>query len=73
MITTVVSFSVSGQNYEEILDKAKVYLSEFFDISVEDISKKLNIELTVKDQTDSLDFDNDEEYVADVIAQVTNV
>lgn len=73
MITTTVSLSVSGQNYEQILEKLTNYLSDFFNITQEEVTKKINIEIQVKDQTDSLDFEQDEEYTADVIAQVTNV
>lgn len=73
MVVTQVIFSVSGGTHDELLIKCKKYLSEFFDIPLEDVLKKVNLEIKVKDQTDSLDFENDEEYLADVVAQVTNV
>lgn len=72
MISTTVKISVSGQNYEELLDKAKTSLSNFFDMSTGDIDSKVNIEIIVTDCTNSLDFD-DEDYVAEVIAKVRNV
>lgn len=73
MIVTQVLFSVSGNTYDELLLKSKNYLSDFFDIPLEEVLKKVNLEIKVKDQTDSLDFESDEEYLADVVAQVTNV
>lgn len=73
MIVTQVLFSVSGNTYDELLSKSKNYLSDFFDIPTEEVLKKVNLEIKVKDQTDSLDFESDEEYLADVVAQVTNV
>lgn len=72
MIRTSVSFSVSGNVYEDLLDKAKKSLSEFFDIPVEEVEKRINIEINVTDQTESLEFDEDD-YIANVIAQVKNV
>lgn len=71
---TVVSLSltVSGNNYEEILERTKFALSSFFEIPVEDLDKKINIEIKIKDLTESLEFDDDD-YVAEVIAQVRNV
>ena len=73
MIRTSLNFSVSGATYEEVLDKAKKSLSDFFDCPIEDVDKKINnIDITVTDQTDSLSFDDDD-YVANVIAQVKNV
>jgi hypothetical protein len=72
VIRTSVSFSVSGNVYEDLLDKAKKSLSEFFDIPVEEVEKRINIEINVTDQTESLEFDEDD-YIANVIAQVKNV
>ncbi len=73
MITTQVTFSVSGNSYDDLLAKCKVYLSDFFDITQEEVFKKINLEIQVKDQTDSLDFEQEDEYVANVLAQVTSV
>jgi hypothetical protein len=72
MISTTVKISVAGQNYEELLDRAKYSLSNFFDMPIEEINSKVNIEIIVTDCTNSLDFD-DEDYVAEVIAKVRNV
>lgn len=72
MIITSIQFSVAGNNYEELLQKTKNFLSEFFDIPTQDVEKKTNIEISIKDQTDSIEFD-EEDYVATVIAQVKNV
>lgn len=72
MIVTSLSLTISGNSYEEILEKAKESLSNFFDIPTGEIDKKVNIEIRVKDLTESLEFDEDD-YVAEVIAQVKNV
>lgn len=72
MIVTTLSFSVSGNNYEEIMEKAKTNICNFLDIAKQELDKKCNIEISVSDQTDSLEFDEDD-YVAQVTAQVKNV
>ena len=71
---TVVSLSmtISGNNYEEILERTRDALSSFFEIPAEELDKKVNIEIRIKDLTESLEFDDDD-YVAEVIAQVKNV
>jgi hypothetical protein len=68
MISTTVKISVSGQNYDDLVCKAKSALSNFFDIPEEDIESKINIEIIVTDFTNSLDFE-DEDYVAEVVAK----
>ena len=72
MIRTSFNFSVSGMTHEEIVEKAKKTLSDFFDCPSEELDKRVNIEFSIVEQTDSLSFDEDE-YVATVIAQVKNV
>lgn len=72
MIITTVTFSVAGDTYEQIVTNAKVHLSEFFDINIEDVEKKANIEIKVSETFDSTDFEDDN-YLAQVIAQVKNV
>ena len=73
MITTQITFSVSGNSYDDLLAKCKLYLSQFFDVAEDEVLKKINLEIQVKDQTDSLDFEQEDEFSANVLAQVTNV
>jgi len=73
MIVTSLKTTVSGHNYEEILNKVKFTVSEFFEIPFEDLHKKINMEIKVSDCTNSSSFDEEDEFVAEVIAQVTNV
>ena len=70
MISTSIEFTVSGSGYEELLQKVKEYLSEFLDITTDDVEKKVNIEIHIADTSDSFDEDN---YSAQVTAQVRNV
>lgn len=70
MISTSIEFTVSGSTYEEIVQKVKEYLAEFLDIDVSDVERKANIEINISDTVESLDEDN---YSAEVIAQVKNV
>lgn len=72
MIITVVNFSVTGGSHDELVRKTKAYLCEFLDCTEEEIAKRVNIELKITDQTDLTDFEEDE-YIAEVIAQVKNV
>lgn len=72
MILTTISFSISGNNYEEILEKAKTNICNFLDMPKQDVDKKCHIEISVSDQIESLEFDEDD-YVAQVTAQVKNV
>lgn len=72
MISTTVKFSVSGNNYQEILDRARILLSEFFELSLDEVDSKIKIELIVTENGDSLDFEEDS-YVADLLAKVRDV
>ncbi len=72
MISTSVKFRVSGSNYEDIIAKSKRYLADFLELPYDTIETKVNIEIQVSDQTELVDFDEDE-YSATIIAQVRNV
>lgn len=72
MISTTVKFSVSGNSYQEIIDRSKNLLSEFFELSIEEIDSKIKMEIIVTENNDSLDFEEDS-YVADLLAKVRDV
>jgi SHS2 domain-containing protein len=73
MISTSLKISVSGDSYEEILQEAKNTFCVFFDISLEEVEKKLNIDIEVSNQTPLEVEDDFNEYIATVTAKVRNV
>lgn len=72
MISATIKLSVTGNNYDELLQKSKIALSEFFDIQISEVESKINFELIITDNIDTLDF-QEEDYVAEIIAKVKNV
>lgn len=72
LLRTTVSFCITGDNYDDIVTKTRAYLSEFLDVSLDYIDKKVNIEIKIEEQIESINF-SDEMYSAQVIAQVKNV
>lgn len=73
MISTTVKISVTGSNHSELLREAEKELSKFFDIPIQDLNKKVPYELIVTEQEDIVDFDDEDLYVALVIAKVKDV
>jgi hypothetical protein len=61
---------VYGESYEEILSNAEYRISEFFEVNLEDVSKKFNYELDVRENIDMLDGNP---YEAEVIVRGRNV
>lgn len=72
MISATVKLSVTGINYDDLLQKSKIALSEFFDIEISQVESKINFELIITDNMDYLEF-QDDDYVAEIIAKVKNV
>lgn len=74
MISTTVNIKVSGESYQDIVEKSKVILSDFFETSFEELKSKINIEILITDvgQAESVNFD-EQNFSAQIIAKVKNV
>ena len=71
MITTTVSIRITGKSHEDLLIQAKQRLSEFFDISLDEVPTRINFDLVVTAIEDANEFDDEEdEYEAEIIAKV---
>lgn len=70
IITTTVKLKVSGSNHSELLFAAENALSEFFEIPISEVSSKVSYELIVSEQQEIVDFDDEDLYIAEVIAKV---
>lgn len=70
MISTTVKLSISGSSHSELLFAAEKALSNFFDISVEELNTKISYEIIASEQEDIVDFDDEDQYTAQVIARV---
>ncbi len=69
-VSSIFRFTVYGESYEEILSNAEYRISEFFEVNLEDVSKKFNYELDVRENIDMLDGNP---YEAEVIVRGRNV
>lgn len=69
-VSYIFRFTVYGESYEEILSNAEYRISEFFEINLEDVSKKFNYELDVRENIDMLDGNP---YEAEVTVRGRNV
>lgn len=70
MISVLARTQVYGDNYEEILDGALNFLSLLFDIPVEQVQDRLNLEIEIANNEP---IENDATYSATVIARLKNV
>lgn len=70
MISTTVKLNISGSNHFELLFAAEKALSNFFDITVEELNTKISYEIVASEQEDIVDFDDEDQYTAQVIARV---
>ena len=73
MANFTVKLSVSGQDYTEIVKEAKIALSNFFDIPVEEVQKRLYYEIIASELEEFLNFDEENMYKATVVAKVKDV
>ena len=67
MISSTLRVFVDGDSYDEIIEKAEKEISDFMEIDVEEISKKVNYELLI---SKTEDMSSDTEYQAEVIARI---
>ena len=74
MISAVVSLTVYGDSYDELLENAKDVISELFELEDrDDIESKFNIQLNIQELIESVDFSKEKSYKADVTVKVINV
>lgn len=62
---------VTGKSHADLLVQAKQRLSQFFDLSIEELQAQINFDIIVKEREDANEFDDEEdEYEAEIIAKV---
>lgn len=70
MVSTTVRLKISGSNYYELLLEAEKILSEFFCIDRDELNSKISYEILAKEQDEIVDFEDEDLYIAEVIAKV---
>jgi hypothetical protein len=72
MTTAIFHLEVYGDSFQNILDKTRHSLAEFFEVDVEEVDRKIKYEIEISDQSSSfLGEDYEEEpYTANVTAKV---
>lgn len=52
MTTAIFHLEVYGDSFQNILDKTRHSLAEFFEVDVEEVDKKIKYEIEISDQSD---------------------